>query len=146
MPCLLPSHRWPHRWPHRLAGLGLAALLLACQAQTPPSSVARTGPAAEAALLQRIEAEIGQAECSSTAECRSLPIGAKACGGPARWIAWSTRHSRAEQLQAWAAELARRQRQREEAHGLVSTCSIVPDPGASCDAGRCVLARADPSR
>ena len=142
MPALSSSRRRPGR----LACLGLAALVLACQAQPRVGVGAGTGPAAEAVLLQRIEAEIGPAECSSSTECRSLPIGAKACGGPARWIAWSTRHSRAEQLQAWAGELAQRQRQRDAAQGMVSTCSIVPDPGASCDAGRCVLARADLAR
>jgi hypothetical protein len=122
--------------------LWMVALVAACQAQ-PSADDARS---AELALLQRIEAEVGTAACTSTAECRTLPIGSKACGGPARWMAWSATASQGDKLQAWAVELAQRQRQRDMADGRMSTCSVVPDPGAICDAGRCVLARAKPMR
>lgn len=139
-----------------LGGLGVAVLVAACQAQ-PLAGGASGGGAgsgaaighgapAEAELLRRIEAEIGTAACNSTDECRTLPIGAKACGGPTRWLAWSTRASNAAQLQAWAAELAQRQRRREEALGMASTCSVVLDPGASCELGRCVAGRPDLAR
>ena len=120
----------------------LTTVVVACQAQ-PQTGDAQ---AAEAALLQRIQAEVGQASCTSTAECRTLPIGSKACGGPARWMAWSATVSRGDTLQAWAEELAQRQRQAAMADGRMSTCSVVPDPGASCDAGRCVLLKTHPSR
>jgi hypothetical protein len=136
----------------RMAALVLAVLVAACQAQPlasggpPQKAPAGGGRAAEAALLQRIEAEIGQAACSSGADCRTLAVGSKACGGPARWMAWSATASDGERLQAWAQDLAQRQRRREEAEGLMSTCSIVPDPGASCTAGRCTLARGASAR
>src|SRR3990167_6884371 len=48
----------------------------------PPKS-ASASRAGEAALLARIDAEVGGAPCSSSTQCRTLPIGAKACGGPA---------------------------------------------------------------
>ena len=126
----------------------MAVLLLvsACQARTVPSQSASTSLAAEAALLARIEAEVGDAACTSSAQCRTLPIGAKACGGPARWMAWSTTTGRADQLLAWSAQLADLQRRRFEATGMMSTCSIVPDPGAVCQAGRCVLSTRDLAR
>ena len=134
-PCPRPMH---HR-PVRLAlALGLASVLAACQAQPQAAS---SGPAAEAALLQRIDAEIGSAACSSPAQCRTLAVGSKACGGPASWLAWSTGASQGERLQALAAELASRQQQRQAAEGMMSTCSVVPDPGARCEAGRCILNR-----
>jgi len=126
----------------RLACLAWAALVVACQAQP----VADTGQAAEAALLQRIKAEIGDAPCSSSAQCRTLPLGSKACGGPAAWIAWSASASDGERLQAWALDLAQQQRSRAQADGVMSTCSIVPDPGAVCAANRCVLGRGNLAR
>ncbi len=136
---MTPSRARLWRHPHRSAWplLLLTMLVAACQAQ-PEAAHAL---AAEAALLQRIETEVGSAACSSTAECRTLPIGSKACGGPVRWIAWSASASREASLQAWSQELAERQRQRDIDDGRMSTCSVVPDPGARCDAGRCVLAR-----
>jgi hypothetical protein len=132
-----PAGRRSHlaAWPALL----LTTLVAACQAQ-PLAGDAR---AANAALLQRIQAEVGQASCTSTADCRTLPIGSKACGGPAQWMAWSATASRGDKLQAWAEELADRQRQADLADGRMSTCSVVPDPGATCDSGRCVLLKAN---
>lgn len=136
----------PRRPTHPVAWLAALLLVSACQAQPPPAKSASASLAAEAALLARIEAEVGSAPCTSSTQCRSLPIGAKACGGPARWMAWSTTVSRADQLQAWSSQLADLQRRRFEATGMMSTCSIVPDPGAVCRAGRCVLGSGDLAR
>ncbi len=133
-----PGHCRHSRWP---AGLLLAAMLVACQAQPLASGSAPSGAAAEAALLQRIHAEVGSAACSSQADCRTLPMGSKACGGPAGWLAWSASASQGDRLQTLAAELAARQQQRQAAEGMMSTCSVVPDPGARCEAGRCILNR-----
>ena len=128
------------------AWVAVLLLVSACQAQPLPAKSASASLAAEAALLARIEAEVGGAACTSSAQCRTLPIGAKACGGPARWMAWSTTTGRADQLLAWSAQLADLQRRRFEATGMMSTCSIVPDPGAVCRAGRCVLSTRDLAR
>lgn len=134
-----PAHsRRTH--PGLLVALACAGLVAACQAQ-PVAPAAAVALAAEADLQRRIDAEISDAHCASTADCRTLPVGAKACGGPARWLAWSATASQANRLQALAAELAIRQQQRQAAEGMMSTCSVVPDPGARCDAGRCVLNR-----
>lgn len=116
----------------------LALLLGACHAQpTLPDTRARR--ATEAGLRERILEAVGPAACVADADCRTLPMGAKSCGGPASWLAWSARQTDGAQLQAWSVELAARQRQRQEAAGIASTCSVVPDPGAACHAGRCVL-------
>ena len=124
----------PRARPHR-AWWAVLLLVSACQAQP----VAPAGPADEAALLARIRAEIGDARCSSDAPCRTLAIGHKACGGPQQWWAWSTTTGQADRLQAWAAELASLQQQRQEASGRVSNCQYVADPGAVCQTRRCVL-------
>ena len=126
----MPLHRTPLLT--RAAWLAGAVLVSACQAQ--PGV-----PADEAALLERIRAEIGEARCSSDAQCRTLAIGHKACGGPQQWWAWSTTTARAERLQAWSAELAELQRKRQEASGMASHCQYVADPGAVCQAQRCLL-------
>lgn len=120
--------------------LWLAGVMLmsACQAQ-PTAPPGPAIPAAEEALLVRIRTEIGDASCSSDAQCRTLGVGHKACGGPQQWWAWSTTTGRAEQLQAWAGELATLQQRRQEASGMASNCLYMADPGAVCQARRCVL-------
>lgn len=119
------------------AALLLRADLLPASAKPPAGPVVDV--AAETRLLERIKSEIGSAPCTSDDQCRSLPVGAKACGGPAAWWPWSESNADGKRLQAWAQELDRLQRQRFEAIGLQSNCQVVPDPGAGCAAQRCVL-------
>lgn len=109
--------------------MGLLALG-ACQAQA---------PATEQQLFDRIRAEIGDAPCSSDAQCRTLAIGHKACGGPAAYWAWSTANASAQTLQAWADQLAELQRRSQARSGMASNCQLVTDPGARCVAQRCTL-------
>ena len=117
------------------AALG-ALLLGACQAHPPAKTPVASDPTA---LLARIQAGIGDAPCSSDAQCRTLPIGEKPCGGPERWLAWSSASPQATQLPAWAAELSALVRQRNQESGILGNCRVQPDPGAICQAERCVL-------
>lgn len=124
------------------APLATAGLLLmaACQAQPPaPSGAASSPEQAEAALLARIRGEIGEARCSTDAQCHTLALGEKACGGPAGYLAWSGTEARGRQLQAWSAELAMMQRKRAASSGMMSNCMFLADPGAVCVQQRCVL-------
>ena len=130
-----------------MALLGAAGLMLAAcsQAQAPATRVSGAPAAeavprdAEARVLEQMRQAIGDAPCSRDAQCRTVPVGAKACGGPAAWWAWSQAHSEGAQLQALSKQLDRLQRKRFEATGEQSTCQVVPDPGAACVAQRCVL-------
>ena len=121
----------------RAAGLGVLLMLGACQAQ--PGAAAAASGQDEAALLARIQAAVGEAACSSDAQCRTLPMGEKACGGPERWMAWSSTSAQADLLPGWAAELATLARQRNQRSGMVSNCQYQPDPGAVCRAQHCVM-------
>lgn len=122
-----------------------ASLLVACQASTgaAPGAAPLPGPATEAGLMAAILAEVGQAPCQNDSQCHTLPLGAKACGGPASWLAWSGAQARQARLQAWAGELAALQRQRLAASGMAGNCRYEADPGARCDQQRCVLRGAD---
>lgn len=137
------------RFQVRVALLGLAGgLLAACSlAQAPaPAAPAPAATAtqagkhdAEARVLAQMRQAIGDAPCRSDAQCRTVPAGAKACGGPAAWWAWSEAHTDGAQLKAWSQQLDRLQRKRFEASGEQSNCQVMPDPGAACVAQRCVL-------
>ena len=117
------------------AAVGILLLLGACRAQT--GAVA--GVTDEQALLARIVAGAGEARCSQDAQCRSLPLREKACGGPERWLAWSVTSPQADQLPGWATELAALARQRNQRSGRVGDCQFQPDPGVICQAQRCVV-------
>jgi hypothetical protein len=84
---------------------------------------------------------IGAAACDTGTDCRTLPLGAKPCGGPARYVVYSMRGLDEAAFRSVVTELNRLQRRQADAlarAGAVSDCSIVSDPGAECRAGQCV--------
>jgi hypothetical protein len=121
-----------------LAGLALLLASSACRSDAPqaptPAAASRT-----ADLLARIEAERGDAACDTEAQCHSIAIGSKACGGPERYMAWSSKNNDGTRLRALVAEHAAARKADDAKAGMASTCSFVTDPGATCAAGHCVL-------
>ncbi|WP_454773390.1 hypothetical protein [Janthinobacterium tructae] len=113
-------------------------LLVTSACGSAPAQDAPPAPG-NASLLAQIQAEVGAAACDSTQQCQTLAIGAKACGGPERYLAWSSKEHDGKKLKALAQAQAEASRKQQQADGMMSTCSIVTDPGATCEAGRCVL-------
>lgn len=103
-----------------------------------PQPVASAAPAAT--LIEQITAEVGSAACDSNAQCKTLAIGSKACGGPERYIAYSTKQSDVGRLTRLASADAAAKKAANERSGMVSNCMMAVDPGATCSAGRCVTA------
>lgn len=120
---------------------GVAAVADAPVRQGPPmrAQPGQAAPAATQALYQEIQQEIGSAACDAPAQCRTLAIGHKACGGPERYAAWSTGASDAARLARLGAEYAAARKADNASSGMISNCMLVADPGATCSAGRCVL-------
>jgi hypothetical protein len=112
----------------------------ATAARTPAPANATT-PAA-ATLTQQIQAEIGVASCDTNQQCRTLPVGQRACGGPESFLAYSTKHSDTEKLLRLAAQDSAASKAQNERSGMISTCQAITDPGASCSAGHCVAGNA----
>ena len=86
-----------------------------------------------------MEREIGDARCDTDAQCRTMPVGHKACGGPERWVAWSTLATDESVLRRRIDDYSLGQAQLQRDRGLMSNCAVVPDPGAACVARRCEL-------
>ncbi|WP_322404542.1 hypothetical protein [Massilia luteola] len=126
----------PSRTLARLAGLALLLASSACRSDAPQVPSASGG---SAPLLARIEAERGDAACDTDAQCHTIGVGHKACGGPERYLAWSSKNSDGSRLRALVAEHAAARSAEDTKKGMMSTCSVVPDPGATCAAGHCVL-------
>jgi hypothetical protein len=109
--------------------LPLMALCAACADGQPPAA---------ASAGATVETLVGDAACDSDAQCRTIGVGAKACGGPQRFIAWSTSRTDGDALRIAAEREAKLERAKAQASGLMSNCAVVQDPGAYCalaDAG-----------
>ncbi len=132
----------------------LLLLLLGCaacttQAQDPGRTTAPAAPntpAAHAApatsgqdTLSRIRALIGKATCSDNSQCRSLPVGARACGGPEAYLSYSSAGGNEAALRALAEQHQKDRQAANASSGMMSTCQFMPDPGAVCSAGTCQL-------
>lgn len=117
----------------------------------PPAAPGRAAPARAggdgAAALARIEQLIGDAACRTDADCSTLAIGAKPCGGPERYLAWSRAVTDGRELAEWASAYSQARRAHHERSGLLSDCAVVPEPSVRCvraageATGRC---RAEP--
>lgn len=115
-------------------------LLVACVACSASPNLRDTAPAGSSdALPTQMRALVGAAPCTETAQCKTVALGARPCGGPEGYLAYSTAHTDAGRLQALAARFAEQRRAEAAKSGELSTCQFMPDPGAQCRAGACVL-------
>lgn len=92
--------------------------------------------------MEQLKTEIGTAACDTVQQCKTVAIGHKACGGPESYMAYSTKASDGAKVERLAASYADQRRTENAKSGMMSTCSVVLDPGATCSAKRCVTAQA----
>ena len=116
---------------HIAALLGLA-LAFAC---VRPAHAADDASEGERKSIESIIALIGDGACDNDSQCKTIAIGAKACGGPEYYLAWSTKRTDGAALrQAAQSELTAR-RNMNVNPGMRSNCVFVADPGAYCASG-----------
>jgi hypothetical protein len=105
----------------------LGILLVAACAAGRPAADSAARPAS-------LESLIGDAACDSDSQCHTIGVGAKACGGPERFLAWSSLRTDGAELQAVAVRAAGVDRAGAHVPGKMSNCALVTDPGAYCGA------------
>jgi hypothetical protein len=115
------------------AGLIAASFLgLAGAAAAVDSAAAPASASAAAAAQARVSSLIGDAACDSQSQCRTVGIGARPCGGPESWLAWSTKGTDARALQDAVQAQAQAAREANQRSGLASDCRVRPEPTAVC--------------
>ena len=121
--------------------LRVLVLLLCVQiASASACSHAQAPAPAPEPTLASLQAEAVVAPCTADTECRTVPVGARACGGPEAYLPWSVRAPGADEWRASvAAYTAASERAQAAAGDVMSTCVMQEDPGARCAQGRCVL-------
>jgi hypothetical protein len=106
------------------------------QRDPPADSVAAPATVEEAGA--RIDSVIGGAEAATLSECRLAAVGARPCGGPRTYLAYSLAETDSAALATLVAVYDRLDRERNEAEGLVSTCELMMPPSLALENGRCV--------
>lgn len=117
------------------------------QAQDPSSPQPAAAPviAASGPTVDDIRRLIGTPSCSDNGQCRSLPVGALACGGPQEYLPWSTLKTNERELLATAERFKAERQAQIKSSGEMSICIHRPDPGAVCVSGTCQPGGASPS-
>lgn len=108
---------------------GQPVTIVAAAAAAPPPAA---GKNAAPRLLQEIRAAIGTAPCDADAQCHSIGVGARPCGGPEGYLAWSSQHTDRERLFDLVERHREARRIEHESSGMLSDCRMLPDPGAAC--------------
>ena len=108
--------------------------LLLCSAVGGCRSAQPDRPSAvDSSAREQIRQLIGKGHCKKDADCRTLAIGLKACGGPEAYLAWSTANTDEPVLMVAAQRYANARRlQLDKAGAPASNCAVVSDPGAHC--------------
>ena len=119
----------------------MSCMLFAAVALAQALSACATPEADADPSVKAIERAIGSAACDQDSQCRTLPLGQKACGGPQRWLAWSTKATDQAALRERLDRLSAVDAHPPARPAGASNCALVPDPGASCVDGRCALLR-----
>jgi hypothetical protein len=127
----------------------LCGVLTACAAHTDPSGAGLPTVAAPPAVagqggdtLARIHALVGVPSCSADAQCKTLALGARPCGGPEGYLAYSSARTPEAELRVLGGTYQAERRAANNRAGMVSDCRVQPDPGAVCRAGACTLGAA----
>jgi len=96
--------------------------------------------AARASLdsLERTARALAHAEgCTGAGECRTAPLGAKACGGPRDYVVYCARTTDTVALFRTLAALERAERAYNAAQHVMSTCEMRLPPVPTLVGGRC---------
>lgn len=103
-----------------------------------PSNGVPTAKALADAHAQLESALARASSCSADSECRSLAVGGKACGGPTGYEAYSTQAADPAAMTALAQHEHDLALQEARESHRVSNCMMLGDPGARCEAHKCV--------
>jgi hypothetical protein len=107
--------------------------VLTAPPNTPRAPARGTDNNTTTSLMREIALEIGDATCDTDAQCRTLGVGAKDCGGPEGYVAWSSKvNGKGTRLSELAAAHSAARQAENERSGMRSNCSVTPDPGAVC--------------
>lgn len=84
-----------------------------------------------------MEREVGDAAAKRPEQCRAIPLGSKACGGPQSFLVYSTAVSNERRLQELARQYAEAEEKYNRVTGAVSTCSFLMPPEVHLEHGKC---------
>lgn len=121
-----------------VGGLVLAlgpALVLGDERAASASSDEQALTAVRAAIVSLI----GEPRCANLVHCRVLALGARPCGGPSEYLAYSSLTANRETIEAKAYEYSFLEEEVNRSKTAVGSCEVLTPPRATCVDGHCTL-------
>ena len=137
-----------HTRPHLLAAACLFALGIApiCIAKSPTTKKQLNFE--QTSEWIRLNLEIHKLQlnktCVGDSDCHLLPFGARSCGGPKKYIAYSSRVTDSKLIEGKVERLNELEYQEVMRGGTISTCLAVTKPEIACINGRCITSSSAP--
>ena len=91
------------------------------------------------AVRSEIVSLIGEPRCANLVHCRVLALGARPCGGPSEYLAYSSLTANRETLEAKAYEYSFLEEEVNRSKTTIGSCEVLPPPRATCVDGHCTL-------
>lgn len=127
----------------QMHGLPIAivlAALCALYGLFAPATTAAQSDADEARRLRNeISAAIGEARCRNLVNCRIVGLGARPCGGPEEYLAYSIWDTDREHIANLVFEYNLLREDMMLDSDVVGTCEVLQEPGIDCIHDRCVI-------
>ena len=103
-----------------------------------PVSDTTSGDRATIARLERqARALVHTAGCATVSQCRTAPVGAKACGGPRTWLVYCAASTDTLRLMRALRALERVEQAANARAGIMSTCEMQLAPTPALAGGSC---------
>jgi hypothetical protein len=93
-----------------------------------------------ARLHKEILSLIGDAPCANLVHCRALPLGARPCGGPAEYLAYSSIAGHRQELETKAYEYTFLFEDLQRRQEKSATCTVLTAPQLRCVDNHCRIA------
>lgn len=90
------------------------------------------------ALEDQAKSILKTAGCGSAAECRTAPVGSRACGGPRYYLVYCAQTTDSAALYRKLDAVAAAEREYNQRYNLVSTCEFRMPPNVALVAGSCL--------
>jgi hypothetical protein len=75
--------------------------------------------------------------CSSAAQCRTAPVGSRACGGPRYYLVYCSQTTDSAALFQKLDDVAQAEREYNTRYNMVSTCEFRMPPAVALSGGSC---------
>ena len=70
--------------------------------------------------------------CDTSAQCKVLPLGSRACGGPSSYLVFSTKNNDSQKVEQAAKHITTLESQFNAQTGMVSICQHLTAPATQC--------------